>query len=492
MQKPVTRRAILRAGALAVGAYGVGCEAPLSIPGPFAHGIASGDPSARGARLWTRVAGASGDVEVSARVALDPELHDVVAVAPAVARAEDGHCVSVEVEGLEPDTLYFYAFEDTAGGRSFTGRTRTLPEADPARIRLAFTCCASLGHGYLHTYQRIADREDVDVVVHLGDYIYEYGDGGYGTLRGYDPPHATLSLEDYRRRYAYYRSEPELAALHARHPMIVTWDDHELANNAWPGGAAGHDPVLEGPWERRRDAAARAHREWLPWRDDGVGLFRAFRFGELAELFVLDTRGRRDAPPVDLDEAGAPGRSILGPAQRDAFLAALRASTARWKLVAGSVQLSPHAEFWNLDAWDGYADERRRILEVIEGESIDGVVFVCGDGHKSFADDVPRDLATYEPSTGLGSVAVELMTPAASSPNLFGSEARAFEARVRAASPHTRFVDAESRGYWVVDLDPSRAAMELYFVAGVEDPAGGEERLAARFELRAGERWLRG
>ena len=467
-------------------AWLVGCgpEGPPLPPitGRFRHGVASFDPAPDRVLVWTHLADATSDEPLTLIVARDEALEDELMRAELVARADEGSTVQAELEGLDPDTAYFFAFE-TASERSPVGRARTAPSGARA-IRLAFASCASYAHGFFHAYARIAER-DVDAVVHLGDYIYEYGDGTYGSLRGYDPPHEILSLPDYRRRYAHYRLDPDLAALHARHSMIVTWDDHELANNAHRGGAIEHDPVTEGPWDARIAAATRAHREWLPRREEVPGsLYRRLSFGPTLELFVLDTRLEgRSPPPLDEADARSPARSILGAAQRERFLAELRASSATWKLVPHSVQLSPHTSYWNHDAWDGYANDRRLVLEAIRDAAIEGVIFVCGDGHKSFADELPVDLAAYDPATGAGSVAVELMAPGITSPHAFGDDARAQEDAVRASSPHTRFVDCESRGYWVVELDGERAVLELYFVDDVEDALAGEERLAARFEV---------
>ena len=480
------RRTALRAGLFGGGALLVGCdvEAVDAPDGPlFRSGVASFDPTPDGVLLWTKLHGVEGDVPVTVIVGGDVALDDVRVRETHVARAAEGHVVTLELVGLGAGESIYFAFE-ARGERSRTGRTRTTPAAGP--VRLAFASCASYAHGFFHAYARLAEK-DVDAVVHLGDYLYEYANGAYGSRRAYDPPHETLTLADYRRRYAHYRADPDLAALHARHPFVVTWDDHELANNAWRGGAIEHDPATEGPWDARVVAARVAHRAWLPTRGEGSP-YRRLSLGATAELFVLDTRLEgRDAPPASAEEARAPGRSILGAVQRERFLAELRDSRATWKVVAHSVQLSPHAEFWNLDAWDGYADERRVVLEAIRDADIRNVIFVCGDGHKSFADELPLDpFRGYDPATSAGSLAVELMTPAISSPNLFGADARALEAQIRAASPHTRFVDAESRGYWTLELDAVRALATLHFVDGIEDPRGGAERVAARFAMDAG------
>ncbi|MEO0324410.1 MAG: alkaline phosphatase D family protein [Myxococcota bacterium] len=492
----LSRRHFLRlTSGAALAAATSGCD--IGAAGRFRHGVASADPTTEALSFWTQVADASADTPVTLTVARDLVLRDVVATRALVARPESDFTVEARVEGLEPGRVYAFAFSTDEGSVwSELGTARTAPDREDLPVRLAFTCCGSYAHGFFHTYRRIAEQENLTAVVHLGDYIYEYASGVYGARRSYDPPHECVTLEDYRRRYAHYRRDTDVAALHGALPMVVTWDDHELANNAWRGGAIEHDGATEGDWVERREAAAQAHREWLPRFEAHEGsLYRRLALGPLVDLFVLDTRLEgRDAPPRSSAEAEAPGRSLLGELQRERFLADLRASTARWKVVAQSVQLTQHhQDFWNHDAWDGYADERRQLLETIEAEGLSNVFFVCGDGHKSFADDVALDPfgAGYDPATGAGSLATELMTPAAVSPNLFGQEARQLEAVVRERSPHTKFVDAEQRGYWVVELSRERALAELHFVADVETVGGGAERLAAVFEVRDGERHLR-
>lgn len=490
------RRELLAWGRATGGALGarwlLGCSAPVEPKAaPFRHGVGSADPAPDRLLLWTRLSDAADDEALVVLVATDERLTDVVAMHEVVARADEDFVVHVDVAGLEPGRTYYYAFE-ADGVRSEVGRARTAPEGSPEVVRFVLTSCASYAHGYFHTYAHIAEHEALDAVLHVGDYIYEYGDGEYGDLRPYDPPHRVITLDDYRRRFAYYRRDPDLRRLHARHPLVITWDDHEIANNAWPGGSFEHAPASHGPWPERRAAAERAHAEWLPRRVEHEGaLFRRLAFGDLVDLFVLDTRMERDAPPATAEQAAAPGRSILGAAQREWLLEGLTSSRARWKVIAHSVQLSPHAEFWNFDAWDGYADERRALLSTIVERGVEGVVFLCGDGHKSFADDVPLDPHEgYDPATGAGSVAVEVMTPGASSPNFFGAVARDLEALIYARSPHTKWIEAESRGYWVIEVRHDRVSLELIMVDGVERLDGGETRPGPRFEVVHGRPWL--
>ncbi|MGE0788987.1 MAG: alkaline phosphatase [Sandaracinaceae bacterium] len=487
----LTRRSVIQLGALSLA--GVGCETDPVAPDPFRSGVASADPTPSSLVLWTKLSGHLDDRSVTVLVALDPTLERVVWTGQVVARRMDDHSASLRVDGLDAGTIYFYAFE-VDGHRSPIGRARTAP-AEATRLRIASLSCASYAHGYFHVYRELADDEDLDAILHLGDYVYEYGDGQYGDLRALIPPHEVFTLDDYRQRYAFYRADPALRDLHAAHAWIVTWDDHELSNNAWHDGAPGHDSSVSGPFNARAVAAQRAHREWLPRDPDSLSLHRTISLGPLADVFVLDVRfeGRNAPPADDAASAALAGRTLLGDAQRAFLLDGLRSSTARWKIIATSVQLSPHPEFWNFDAWDGYPADRTALLEAIERDGIEGVIVLTGDGHKSFADDLPLDPLgdAYDPDTGEGSLAVELMTPAVTSPNLFGDAARRFEDTVRAGAPHTKLIEAESRGYWTLELDADVALATLHFMDGVEDPEPRASRVVARFEVRHGQPHLR-
>ena len=238
--------------------------------GVFRHGVASGDPRirTRGVTNRMRVTSAAEAIDVSWVVATDHELAEVVASGAAVASAQDDHTVQVDVGGLEPGREYFYGFA-VAAERSQTGRTRTLA-AEPEPVCFATCSCAKFNAGYFNAYARIAERDDLDFVLHLGDYIYEASNRppkgqtpGADIGRPFDPDGECRTLADYRRRYAQYRSDPDVQRLHAALPVIATIDDHELADGAWVGGADAHDPGEHGPWEARRNAAFQARWEWF-------------------------------------------------------------------------------------------------------------------------------------------------------------------------------------------------------------------------------------
>ena len=257
--------------------------------------MASGDPTPDGVVLWTRPSvGARDTVAVGWTVATDPALADPVASGSVQATPDHDHTVHVTVSGLRPATTYWYGF--TAGGEhSPVGRTRTLPPPDgPAgRLRLGVVCCAHYATGYFNAYARLAEK-DVDLVVHLGDYIYEAEAKREKWTRFHRPQGRCLTLPDYRARHGQYKTDPDLQRLHARHPMVAVWDDHELAGNASWDGAAGHHPREDGDWPHRRAAAVRAYREWmpsgLPDPSDPFRIWRTVRLGPLADLVLLDTR----------------------------------------------------------------------------------------------------------------------------------------------------------------------------------------------------------
>ena len=275
---------------------------------------------------------ATGPLDVQWVIASDEGLQQVVARGTAQAAMERDFTVKVDAGGLGPGRTYHYAF--VAGGeRSPVGRTKTLPERTD-RLRVASVSCSNYPAGYFNVYRCIANRPDLDAVIHLGDYIYEFANGRYGdgSASGRVPLRAgeASTLEDYRDRYATYRSDIDLQEAHRRHPFIAVWDDHESANDAWSGGAGNHNPS-QGSWATRLAGAYRAYLEWMPIRessDPKIHLYRSFRFGDLADLVMLDTRGLRDQQAIGTDAKmlADPSRSLLGAAQEAWFFDQLRAS----------------------------------------------------------------------------------------------------------------------------------------------------------------------
>lgn len=369
-----TRRNFLK-GALAV-TGGVLVSTPLQamsrpeLPSEvsFSHGLASGDPLQDAVILWTRATPASpvrdGEpIKVTWELARDEQFVDVLRRGSAETSAGRDYTIKIDVQGLEPNTAYYYRFVG-ASEQSPVGRTKTLPAGGVEQVKLAVFSCSNYPAGYFNAYALAAQRGDWDAVLHLGDYIYEYPADGYATERAAEIGRALpednageiLSLADYRKRYALYRADSGLQALHAAAPFITVWDDHEVANDAWKGGAENHSPE-EGDFFERRAAAIQAYYEWLPIRppqgETKPQIYRSFQFGDLIDLHMLDTRviGRDEQLQFSryLGEDGSfdgrafgaaladPERTLLGPTQRNWLAETLQQSTGKWQLLGQQV-----------------------------------------------------------------------------------------------------------------------------------------------------------
>lgn len=331
----------------------------------FEHGVASGDPLADAVILWSRALPeeSAGPAYVAWELAADPDFSQVLRSGLALTGPDCDYTLKVDVRELQPATDYYYRFRG-ANNSSPVGRTRTLAAGPLEQARLVVFSCANYPAGYFHAYREASQLKDVDAFVHLGDYIYEYGAGGYGTGRATelgrefasDNTGELVSITDYRRRYALYRSDPDLQAVHAAAPMLAIWDDHEIANNAWREGAQNHHPH-QGSYQQRRQAAEQAFMEWLPVRPIAAGgdelIYRSLDFGDLLSLHLLDTRliGRdrpcefaefRDAKGrLDIDAMnlaiGDPRRQLLGSAQRDWLAARLARSPGKWQVLGQQI-----------------------------------------------------------------------------------------------------------------------------------------------------------
>jgi alkaline phosphatase D len=477
----------------------------------FRHGVASGDPLADRVVLWTRISNSSAPLApVRWAIAADPDFKQIVNQGEVAALASRDHTVKVDADGLAPGRTYFFRF--TSGGEtSPLGRTRTLPVGTVGRVRFAVASCANYPFGYFNVYARIAARDDLDAVLHVGDYYYEYGPGTYGSGVEFGrvpaPAKELVTLDDYRTRHAQYKSDIDLQAAHGQHPWITVWDDHETANNSFRDGAENHNPEAgEGTWADRKAAALRAYYEWMPIRevagaDDRT--YRTFHFGDLVDLIMLDTRlhGRTAlvADRKDLAALADPARTILGPDQQVWLAEELRASKRRstaWRVLGQQCmvgQLVDDEHFiLNTDQWDGYPLSRKALLDQLAAETIDDTVIVTGDIHSSWALDITPDPFSpdYDPATGRGSLAVEMVTPAVSSPSPFADQPDVLERERRTmARPHVRWVEFRSRGYLVVDLTAERARGEWWLQESISQ-RGTPERLAAAFETRRGRNHL--
>jgi len=375
---PIFRRALLRyslslASSVYVSTALSGCSLGRSAARldavSFPQGVASGDPEADAVMLWTRATPPGGDasVRVGWEVARDDTFREVLRSGEAVTGPARDYTVKVDVRDLAPGSTYYYRFLGL-GTNSMIGRARTLPAGPVDQVRLAIFSCSNYPAGYFHAYAEAARLADVDAFVHLGDYIYEYGDGGYATERSRELGRALpaensgelYTLEDYRARYALYRSDSDLQAVHASAPMIAVWDDHEIANDTWKDGAQNHSSD-EGDFAARRRAAVQAYFEWMPLRpvvpDEEGRIYRSFRFGDLVDLHMLDTRlvGRdeqldysnytdSDTRSMQVDaflaDIGHPERSLLGEPQRNWLYGALQASEARWQVLGQQILMA--------------------------------------------------------------------------------------------------------------------------------------------------------
>jgi len=455
----------------------------------FLHGVASGDPLADRVVLWTRVSGASGRTSVRWEVADDEAFTRTVRRGETSTDASRDFTVKVDAAGLRPGRHYFYSFT-ARGERSPAGRTRTLAAGPVDRARLAVASCANLPFGYFNAYRGIARREDLDLVLHLGDYIYEYANRRYGDGTRFgrvpQPDREIVSLDDYRTRHAQYKTDPDLQEAHRRHPWIAVWDDHEMANNAWHDGAQNHNPDQgEGGWTTRRAAAVRAYREWMPIREDArvrdARIYRTFRIGELADLLMLDTRLIGRDQQVDRKEIARiedPRRSLLGRAQEDWLFGELRDSKkrgARWQVLGQQVMfapMAPHGEpAGNADAWDGYRPSRDRIVDFLAGSQMKNAIVLTGDVHSSWAYDIAKDpWSGYDRTTGRGTAAVEFVTPSITSPSGWTADTapKRLES-LKAARPHLHWADGLSHGYVLLNLTSDAVQADFFGVPTIEE-----------------------
>ena len=430
----------------------------------FLHGVASGDPLPEAVILWTRVtlpAGMTGDVVVTWEVARAVDFAAVVTMGTFTTTAARDYTVKVDATGLTAGTTYYYRFRAN-GMTSPVGRTRTAPTGAVDRARLGVISCASMAHGYFHVYRALSRRLDLDAVLHLGDYIYEYGNGQYGDVREYDPPTEIISLSDYRRRHAHYKRDADLRAAHQQHPFITIWDDHEFADNSWEGGAENHTPMTEGDWAARKAAAEQAYFEWMPIREQSDGrIYRRLQYGSLLDLVMLDTRiwGRQMQTTGMNPPFNDPMRTILGAAQEQWLQEQITTSRATWKLVGQQVMMGQLPQFLNTDAWDGYPAARTRFFSLLRSMHINDVVVLTGDIHSSWAMDLtetPADTATYDPATGRGSLAVEFVCPAITSPGFPPGIVTNTALPLLARNTHMKYFDLVRRGYVILDVTPTR------------------------------------
>ena len=533
MTMMIDRRFILKAGTLGLGLLAFPGAAQLLAARGFTHGVASGEPGPDRAMLWTRYvpeAGASGRLDW--QIAADPDFGRIVARGEATASEEHDHCVKPVAEGLSAGRWYFYRFRDSAGRLSPVGRTRTLPVGPVARFAFGLFSCANLPFGWFNAYAHAAGRRDLDLIVHVGDYLYEYQAGHYPDPgeetpgRTIEPATELVHLADYRLRYACYRADPDLQALHRMFPMIAMWDDHESANDSWEGGAQNHQPETEGPWSERKAAAMRAYREWLPVSD---APWAGYEIGDLATLLRPEERllartrqlnlaaALRGEPDRDAALARLrdgpwrdPAHTLMGAEQEAWLAAALRRSVgrgAKWQVLAqqvvmGDMRMPAEASDWirsgvdgrtraglvngldaaraglpfNLDNWGGYPAARARLLRA----SLDAhanLVVLSGDSHNAWA----FDLALEGARAG-----IEFAGHSVSSSGYESELPRVHPHDVVralvAGNPELKWAETSRRGYVAIELTPERASGEWLFMETIRRRS---TRLAARHVMSA-------
>lgn len=534
------RRLLQGVGALLVAAPLAGRAFAEATSG-FTHGVASGDPGPTAIALWARYVGL-GETRLKVEVAEDDAFTRIVANGEAVARPGADFCARTRVDGLRPGRWYHYRFAAPDGTRSVTGRTRTLPAAGAESFRIAVFSCSQAGAGWFNAYGHAAARDDIDLALHLGDYIYESGVAlrpgqapGLSQERHVEPGHELIALQDYRQRLASYRSDPDLAELHRRLPMISVWDDHETANNSWRDGAQAHDPATEGDWNARKAAGMKAYHEWLPMPDKWYG---EYAIGDLATLLCLETRLLGRSKQLDDDLAAivtaggadlgaklstfgkgplaAASRSMMGAEQEKWFADALKRSVssgARWQVLAQQVIMGatvfpktsaawfapgapppPEVEVdvanrwkqteaglpYSLDKWDGYPAARQRLYDAAHAAKAN-IVTLTGDSHNAWAFDL-ADKA--------GAIGVEFAGQSVSSNGFerrFNGDALKVAADFVAANPQLKWMDTSQRGYFTIDIRRDRIESEFVFTGapGVRSAkAAGVKKIAVEHGAR--------
>ncbi|HMP98191.1 MAG TPA: alkaline phosphatase D family protein [Cyclobacteriaceae bacterium] len=459
---------------------------------PFINGIASGDPTATSVIVWTRVTPPDSvpEIEVQWSVFDDKALSQKIKSGIITTGPERDYTVKIDVTDLQPGRFYYYQFS-ALNKLSPIGRTKTIA-TDAEQLNFAVVSCSNWEWGYFNGYAGIAQK-DLDAVLHLGDYIYEYGIGSYGDTtigRINYPPHEIVSLNDYRQRHFQYRLDEGLQAMTASHPLIAIWDDHEIANDAYSTGAQNHQTETEGDYAVRMRNAVKAYYEWLPIRE-GEKLYRSFDYGDLADVIMLDERLEgRTRPPENLNDPvmQSEEHSMLGQEQLGWLFEQLDNSASRWKIIGNQVIFSDFdqgAAFpnspRNLDSWDGYPNEKKIIANHIINKNIKNIVFLTGDTHASWAFEVAVDpLKTYDTKSGKGAFAIELGTPSISSSNYDEYTSKDTVMMVQQmymhpkVNPHLKYVDLHNHGYLLLKIEKDTLHTEWIYNETVREPSHRE------------------
>ena len=498
-----------------------------NISETFAHGVASGDMTPSSAIIWTRVSGKTSETGVILPwdISETEEFETTVKSGAVIAYAAADFTAKVDVKDLLPGKTYYFRFKS---GKDFSpvGRLKTLPESSLNSLRFAVVSCTNWEAGFFNVYDHIARDDGFDAVLHLGDYFYEYGEGGWGggagesIGRSHEPKHELITLADYRARHAQYRTDPNLQAMTARHALLPIWDDHETANDSWTGGAQNHN-AGEGRWDARKTAALRAYYEWMPVRTpEGQleDLYNAYSFGDLLTLVTVETRLSARAEPINIDNYTkdmngvedaeafrkdvlyAPDRMMMDDAQTDFIISEFTKSKAAgqpWRLMGNQVvmgrlhtaDLTPHVKEENIlamevdwpavrdfvknsayglpiypDSWDGYPWAREQFYGKLKAAGLTDIVVVTGDAHEFWVNDLTDDAGTK--------IGVELGTTSVTSPTLysyFGDDTPDYSMLVTQSNPDVRYYNAMHNGYIDLEFTRSKAEAKLITVDTVLD-----------------------
>lgn len=455
------------------------CFAQLdSAMAPFYHGVASGDALNDRVIIWTRVTPNSGvySYSVDWEMATDNQFTNVVNSGTATADSSRDYTVKVDVTGLTADNWYYYRFKE-GGSTSIVGHTRTMPTGMTNELRFAVASCSNLNNGqFYHSYDHMSQQQNLDAVLHLGDYIYEYNGGVSGSGIDIMPNHEIITLEDYRARYASYRLDSNLRKAHQQLPWYTVWDDHETANDSWNGGADNHD-TTEGDWFVRKMAANKTYFEWMPIRENSnpmdYNIHRSISLGDIGTIILLDTRleERSEQVSTSSNAIDDTNRTILGAIQKQWFKDQLSSPDGKWKIVAQQVMFAPLEIFGgsivNADQWDGYRADRNDIINHVMDNDIKNVVVLTGDIHTSWANDVPIPGANYNPQTGDGSAFVEFVVSGITS----GVEnIPVGTSIIQTLNPHMKYIDLSHRGYLVLTINDDKVSSEWMHVSGIDQP----------------------
>jgi len=467
---------------------------------PFYHGVASGDPYENSVVLWTRITPTfiEDNIDVTWEIATDEAFKEIVDKGSINTGPEKDYTVKPIADGLKPNSTYYYRFkyEDKY---SQIGTTKTLGTGDD-NVNLAFVSCSNIEFGYFNAYAAIC-KEDIDAVVHLGDYIYEYGPNRYGDSSFHKkniPPHEIVTLQDYRDRYSQYRLDPDLRNIHGKFPFINIWDDHEITNNAYKTGAENHQKE-EGDYNERKEIAKQVYYEWLPIRE-GASHYRKFSFGNSMDLFMLDERLAGRTMQVDSitdPRRTAPDHSLLGQEQLEWLNSSLSSSNANWKIIGNQVIFSycdwGYESFrFNMDAWDGYPNDQEALYNTIKENDIKNVVFVTGDTHSAWAFDATNNpFENYNRKTGDGAIGVEFGVTSVTSANanerfatevVLEHEKKIVDSEI---NPHLKYANLRDHGYLLLNINQDKLRATYKIVPSIKE-SSPDTKIDKVFEVESG------